>query len=322
MRIVFSIALLFLLFKTRNINLKELAADIRHADKTLLLLSFGVFFLMNILGLLRWEMLLRAAKLFIPLKRIIISFSGGIFFSLVLPSTIGGDLTRSIDLSLHTKKPHEVVATVLLDRLSGYAGLVILVLVSVFFGWGYVRENKFILISVTIITLLLAAVLLVLFNRPAYRKINSVLQSPGAGKIREAFRGLHREIHIFRDRKKVLAQNLLLSVLIQSIGPLTLYLICLSLGQKINFLYFLIFIPIIGAITLIPISIGGLGVRENLTVYLFSYAGLSENVAAGMALLNFSFILLCGIIGGLIYVFTVRHRRVQHYQPPAFPPRS
>ena len=321
-RICISIILLFILFKSKNINLKELAVDIRHANKAFLLLSFGAFFLTYIISLLRWAMLLRAANLHISLKRAIISFSGGIFFSLILPSTIGGDFTRSIDLSLHTKRPRQVVATVLLDRLSGYAGLVFLVLVSLFFGWSYVRDNKFILFSITIISFLLVLILLVLFNNFFYTKINNILHSPKAGKIRQAIIDLHREMHIFRQHKMVLAKNFLLSIAIQAIGPLTLYLTCLSLGQKINFIYFLIFTPIIGAITLLPISIGGLGVRENLTVYLFGYAGLSKGTAVGMAIISFSFILLCGIIGGIIYVLTVHHRRIQHYKPPSFQPHE
>ncbi|MCM8797075.1 MAG: flippase-like domain-containing protein [Candidatus Omnitrophica bacterium] len=318
LRIAFSVLLLFILFKSKEINLNELVAGIHRADKALLFVGFCIYFFINILGLLRWEMLLKATRIHLPLKRVIISYAGGMFFSLILPSTIGGDLTRSIDLSLHTKRPEEVVATVFVDRLSGYVGLVILVLISVFLGWRYVRDNSFILFSVMIISLLLATVLLVIFNRRVYTKINKLLHSPSAGRIRNAIRRMHQEVYIFRDRKKVLAQNVALSLLIQSIGPLTLYLICLALGQKINFIYFLIFIPIICAITLIPISIGGLGVRESLTVHLFGYVGLSKNIAAAMALINFSFILACGIIGGLVYVFTVHNRRIQHRQPRTY----
>jgi len=48
-------------------------------------------------------MLLKAAKINLPLKRVIMSFSGGVFFNVFLPSTIGGFL-RSMDLAKHTQK--------------------------------------------------------------------------------------------------------------------------------------------------------------------------------------------------------------------------
>jgi hypothetical protein len=66
----------------------------------------------------------------------------------------------------------------------------------------------------------------------------------------------------------------------------------------------------------LPISIGGLGVRENMTVLFFAKAGINQNSAVAMSLLNFLFILVYGAIGGLVYVLTIHHRRIQHNQPP------
>jgi len=153
-------------------------------------------------------MLLKAIKINLPLKRVIISFSGGIFFNLFLPSTIGGDLMRSIDLAAHTKRPSEVVATVLLDRLSGYIGLVFLALLSLLIGWDKI-EDKSVLFSVGLISLVLIAILLVLFNKFLYSKINKLLHSPNAGKIRELIKNLHQEIHLFRHNKRVIVNSLI-----------------------------------------------------------------------------------------------------------------
>ena len=74
--------------------------------------------------------------------------------------------------------------------------------------------------------------------------------------------------------------------------------------------------PIIGAITLLPISIGGLGLRKNTTMLFFTQAGVSKDMAVAMSLLNFSFIVAYGAIGGLIYVFTLHYRRQQPHQAP------
>ncbi len=310
LRLGISVLLLILLFKFNPIDKKALLDNIRNADKVILILALLFFSLIYILCFYRWKMLLEVANINLPLPRLIISFCGGIFFNLFLPSTIGGDLARSIDLAAQTKKPREVIATVFLDRLSGYVGLVIVVLFSLIFGWRLIQGNQAVLFSVAIITAILIAILLGLFNSFLYSRLNRLLTSSTAGKIREALKNLHQEIHFFKNYKKILLNNLILSVLIQTISPLISYLIALSLGIKINLIYFFIFLPIIGAVTLLPISIGGLGLRENTTVLFFAKAGVNHNLSLAMSLLSFFFILVYGAIGGLIYVLRVYHRRV------------
>jgi uncharacterized protein (TIRG00374 family) len=232
-----------------------------------------------------------------------------------LPSTIGGDLVRSIDLAAYTNRPREVVATVLLDRLSGYVGLVIVTLLAVFLGGKFVQD-KSILLSITIIAAPLIVILLVLFNEFLYSKVNKLLHSPSAGRIRNAIKNLHQEIYYFKQNKKVMLNSLIISLSGQAISSLTFYIISLSLGIKINLIYFFIFIPIIGAIAMLPISIGGLGLRDATTIFFFAKAGVNKDLAFAMSLLNFFFIVLYAAIGGIIYALTVHHRRLQHHKSP------
>ena len=311
LRIGISAILLILLFKFNKIDIHGLLIDIKGTDKVLLVIGFLIFFIVYLLGFLRWQMLLKSTGISIPLKRLAISFSGGVFFSIFLPSTIGGDLVRVADLAGHTQKTKEVVATVFLDRLSGYTGLVIVVILALLFGKGMVHD-KFVLSSVIVIITVLLSVMLVLFNSYIYSKITKFLSTPGAGRIKEMIRGLHHEIHIFRNHKKMILGNLLISFMIQVIAPISVYFIALSLGIKIDLIYYFIFLPIISAITLLPIAIGGLGLRENLFVVYFAKAGVIKQLAIEMSLLSFAFIIIYGALGGLIYVFTVRHRWVQH----------
>jgi len=322
LRLSISVILLVLLFKFKNIDIKALFENIKNIDKSLLFLAGFIFSLNYLLCFLRWRMLLAATGINLPAIRLITSFCGGVFFNLFLPSTIGGDVARSIDLAAYTKRPSEVVATVFLDRLSGYIGLVILVLFSLFLGWGLIRDNTSVIISVVIITAILIGVLLFLFNNFLFSKVNRYLHSPDAGRIRQALKNLHRDIHHFRTHKRMIINNLLLSIAIQMTSPISAYMIALSLGLKIKIIYFFIFLPIIGAITLLPISIGGLGLRENLTVFFFVKVGVAENPALLISLLTFFFLLICGALGGLIYVLTVHTRRIQYSKTPPVNPAN
>ncbi|MEI6831329.1 MAG: lysylphosphatidylglycerol synthase transmembrane domain-containing protein [Candidatus Omnitrophota bacterium] len=314
LRVGISIILLVILFKFNKIDIGGLVTDIKRTDKLFLATGFVIFFFGYFLGFLRWRMLLKAANICIPLKKLISSFSGGIFFNVFLPSTIGGDIVRSADLAEHTKRAKTVIATVFLDRLSGYIGLVIVILPAILLRKDLIHDNV-VFSSITVMIALLVIVLLILFNNRIYSIVTKFLSTPGAGKIKETIKDMHQEIHIFRNHKKVIIYNLALSTLIQVISPLGVYFIACSLGLKVNFIYFLIFLPIIGAVTLIPISIGGLGLREGLFVVYFAKAGVIKQLALAMSLLSFSFVLIYAAIGGFIYVLTVHHRLLQHNKP-------
>ena len=305
-----SIALLAFLFK--KTDTRAVFEAVRNSNKLFLCAAFLAYFPSYILAFLRWEMLLHTAGIKLPTKRVIISLAGGNFFNLFLPSSIGGDFIRTTDLAIHTKKTKEVIATVFLDRLSGYIGLVILALLAVAFGWKYARDNS-ILIFLAIISAILAAILFILFSKTLYLKLNKFLRNPERARgIIELIKGLHHEIHIFRRHKKIVLTNLILSIILQSITPLVFYLIALSLGIKLRIAYFFIFLPIIGVITLLPISIGGLGLRDASTIFLFAKAGLSRDPAFAMSLLAFFIILIYGLIAGIVYAITLHYRRIQH----------
>jgi len=314
LRIATSFILLFILFKFNKIDFNSLLRDIKSADRALLCVGFAFFILSYVMSFWRWKILLEAVNIFIPLKKLISCFCGGVFFSIFLPSTIGGDLVRTADLVSHTRKAKEVIASVFLDRLSGYIGMA-LVIIPAFLLGGSLVSDRVVLISVSAIVLILLLVLLLLFNSFIYEKISGFLSVPGAGRIREAIKDMHREIHVFRNHKKMIAGNIAISFAIQLIFPVSIYFIGLSLGVKINIFYYLIFVPIINAITLLPISMGGLGLREGLYVFYFAKAGVIKQLALAVSILSFSFVVFYGAIGGIFYVLTVHRRRLQHDQP-------
>lgn len=314
-RIGISIALLFLLF--RQVDVQNMLRIMKGAHRGLLLVGFVFTFFSFAFCFVRWRGLLNAAEIRIPFKRTLISFSGGIFFNLFLPSAIGGDFVRSIDLAMHTKKPRQIVASVLLDRISGYAGLVLLVLCALALG-GRLVFTRAVLVPVAIIASVLGVILLALFNEFVYKKLNKILAVAGAGRFWDSIRNLHEELYIFRRQRKALFLSVFFSLIVQIVNPIAFFFIALALGVKVSIVYFFVFLPIIGAITMLPISLGGLGVRDATTIFFFGLIGVAKDLAFAMSLLGFFFVIIFGAFGGLIYVLTVHHRRLQSYQPPSF----
>lgn len=319
-RVFISIVLLLVLF--RKIDFKGTFKVITQLNPFYFISAIVIFFIIYVLIFYRWKMLLDTRKAGVSSLRVFSSFSGGLFFNLFTPSTIGGDLSRSIDLGAHTKSYSVITATVLLDRLSGFAGLVTVAMVSLIFGYRLINDFS-VCIIVFLFAVLLGGIFLVLFNEGIYRRLNRSVAGPEPsrrakkGNFWENFKKLHAEIYFFRRHKTVLYANLGCSILIQAGASLFSYFLLRSLNTKINILYPLVFNPVITVITAIPISIVGLGLRDASSVFFYAKAAVAKDVALAQSLLNFAVIVIFGLIGGIVYVSTFRYRRLQPHQTDA-----
>lgn len=311
-RVFISLTLLLVLF--RKIDFKGTLKVIAQLSPLYFISAIVIFLLIYVLLFYRWKMLLDARKAGVSSPRVFSSFSGGLFFNLFTPSTIGGDLSRSIDLGAHTKSYGVIAATVLLDRLSGFAGLVIVAAISLIFGYRMINDFS-VYLTIFLFAVLLGGIFLVLFNEGIYIRLNRSVTKKR--NLWENFRKLHSEIYFFRRHRAVLYANLGCSILIQAGASLFSYFILRSLNTRINILYPFVFNPVITVITAIPISIGGLGLRDASSIFFYAKAGVAKDVALAQSLLNFAVIVIFGLIAGIIYVSTLRYRRLQPHQADA-----
>jgi len=162
---------------------------------------------------------------------------------------------------------------------------------------------------------LLIGVFLILFNQGIYERLNRSVSK--RGKLWENFKKLHSEIYFFRRHRAVLYANLGCSILIQAGASLFSYFLLRSLNTRISIIYPFVFNPVITVITTLPISIGGLGLRDASSIFFYSKAGVAKDVALAQSLLNFALIVSFGLIAGIIYVSTLRYRRLQPHQTDA-----
>ena len=298
-RICISTGVLFFLFKRVDVN--KIIQAISGANKPILTLVLLLIFLIYFIGFLRWKMLLTGLGLNLPQSLILKSFCLGTFSNLFFPSTIGGDFLRSIDLSLRTQKPRRVVASVILDRLSGYSALVIVALLALLLGYRVITD-KAVFFALGVILVLLAGILVILFNNFLFSKSKRLLRL--FGKMGQVLNNLHYELYNFRNQIRIIIKNFAYSLSIQLIMPFSVYLISRALGVRINPIYFFILVPIVSTISALPVSIAGLGLREASSMYFFTRVGMSAEAALTIALLSFFVIFSFGLMGGIIYALT------------------
>jgi len=308
LKIGITVGLLFFLFSKTDIN--KMVSIVKEIDLFYLLIALTIFVFTYYLGIVRWHVLLRGAQVVVPISRVALSYLMGLAVNLFIPSTVGGDFARGIDLSVYTSSSKaKVFATVILDRMCGYVAVVFLTSFSLIFGYKFVNDPA-VLISFGILASILLIILLILFNKRVFHLMLRIFGR--LEMIKKPLIRFHEAIILFRlkSRIKTISYALILALLIQIGAVFLLYFIAKSLRIDIAMIYFFIFVPIISAIAMLPITVGGLGLRDSSAVFFFTRIGLSASAAFTLSLMTFFFIMLAGIVGGIVYVFTLRPRRI------------
>ena len=126
---------------------------------------------------------------------------------------------------------------------------------------------------------------------------------PVINKISGIIEKLGNSFWDFRNQKKALLIALLLSLLLQAIVVFYYFLISVSLNFGIPFYNFFLIIPLSIFVMMLPISVNGIGLRENTFFFFLSPFAIAKSDAIAFAWVEFSFILIQGLIGGLVYTW-------------------
>jgi hypothetical protein len=122
------------------------------------------------------------------------------------------------------------------------------------------------------------------------------------GFISEKVEKAYEALHLYRGQYRVLIVALLMSLFLQVTYIACVYLIGIALGMEVPFRFYLSSIPLIWIITMIPVSISGIGLREGGFVFFFSMIGVKSEKSIALSLLVFSQMVLIGLIGGIMYL--------------------
>jgi uncharacterized protein (TIRG00374 family) len=300
-RIVLSAALLaYLYFK---VDVEKTSRVLRSADLKYIVLAFLVFNFINIFLFIRWTVFIKALGLQAPLASLVRYYLIGLFGNLFLPSAIGGDVIKILGLCQYTAQKAKVVASVLLDRLSGFAGMVVVAVLAFTLGYKLINDPTlaFSILAMAVVSSLLATVL---FHEGLYSWCSNVFQK--FPRIKNGLMQVHYDVALLKDRRDAIYQAIGLSCLSQTTLVFVFFLLAKALHQDVALLCFFVFVPLICVASSLP-SIGGLGVREAGAAYLLAKVGVASGVAVSLSLMTFVFMVAVGIVGGLIFLVTKSH---------------
>ncbi len=245
-----------------------------------IVLYVAVLLLGMVISAYKWEMLARAKGFNFPLKKYFQLYLTGTFLNNFLPSFIGGDTYRAYQIGKPERKYIAATSTVMMDRVTGLLGAMIL---SVFFAvlnWRVVIEHRPLLLIAGIALVVLLGVLAtgLVVKLPFWKLLAKFTPK----KILEVIKDFGQY-----QGSVALKKALWLSVGYGLIGlALVNYVLFSALGIQLSLLNYLTVIFSVSIVSSIPVSVNNIGIKEWAYVTFFGLFGVSASAVVTIAIIS------------------------------------
>lgn len=252
-----------------KIDFSKADVALRSAYWPYLLLALVAFIISKILAAFRLNYYFRNINIKLSEVENLKLYWLGMFYNLFLPGSIGGDAYKVILLKNSINAPYKkTTAAVLLDRISGLLALWLILAVYSFFVLDYTGYKSSIV----------GGAVLAIFG--LYYILNRWL----------------------KDFLPSFTATLLLGLLVQSAQVVAAYCIMSALGVIVHTTPFIFIFLLSSIASVLPFTIGGLGIREIVFLQGSAYFGLSQETSVVISIL-FYLITLFTSAWGIIYVY-------------------
>jgi glycosyltransferase 2 family protein len=253
------------------------------------LAALGVLVLTQVVSAWRWQILARPFGFERSVGQLLNYYFIGMYFNLLLPTSVGGDVVRAWYLDGGAGRRALAFASVFVDRFSGLLVLLCFGCIGVWVSPAGLPAWIPTLVWVTTASAVLGIALASWLARRGERLTAQL------SKVRLAIGAL--------ASPRVFAGSTFLSLGVQAGNIVLVWLVGLALGAEVPFGYYWVVVPMVTLLTMLPVSVNGMGVRENAMVVFLAPLGVPETTATPLALLWFLVFLTVSLAGGLVYLF-------------------
>ncbi|RUM89883.1 MAG: hypothetical protein DSZ24_00130 [Thermodesulfatator sp.] len=285
LRIIISGGLLVYLL--HRVEVASLATALRSYSPLWWIAGFIVYAAFQGLSVLRWQIICQYLGLQQSYRFFLRLYLVNMYFNTILPGIMGGDVVRSYYLYREGLRARESGASVLFDRGAGLAGLCF-ILVVVLPPWGsflpsHLRKIIFLWAAAGVLAGGGVSLWATFFSR----------KFPYLEPLR-----LPQALGIF-----------LLGLGVQLLYILQFVVMARGLDLKLPWSDFLVIVPVTSFLTSLPVTLGGLGVREASLMYFMSLRSVPQEKALLLGLLVYSVILAGALPGAYLYLKGLRSAR-------------
>jgi glycosyltransferase 2 family protein len=255
----------------------------------------------------RWRLLLQAQGIHLGCWRILRVYLIGAFFNLFLLGATGGDIVKIYYAMRETaSKKTAAFLSVLVDRMVGMLALVAVTAVLCSLQLGRLLADPLTRTLLTALALIMGGSVAVIFLGFCVDRFQLAHKLPDWLPMRGKIVELSTAFSIYARNPQVLAATFGLSTLAHLCIFLAFYFAARAFGVFSGLrgiLELLSVLPIILTIASLPISLSGMGVREQLFQNVLSAQfGTPESVAVMISITGFLIIVLWGLMGGCVYL--------------------
>lgn len=289
-------------FLVSQIDLHQLWLQLQHLSLPFILFALLYYTGCQWLSCIRWQIILRSTLHSLPMKLLISSYFAGMFLNTFLPGAVGGDVYRVYQVAKVSRDSEVAFVSVFLERITGVFALLAIALIGLPPAFKLIGQWDIIALLLGCTVTLTGGVLLMSSPRLLIL-VEPWLERLRMGKLAARFARIQILLRKFAQNHKALALTLGLSVVLQFIVVYYYFLIAQQLNIAVSYLELLVFTPIVTVISLLPISLGGLGLKEGVISYLFTRIGLTVEQALLLSLIITALGWLLSLPGALVLLF-------------------
>ncbi|NOT50596.1 MAG: flippase-like domain-containing protein, partial [Chitinophagaceae bacterium] len=235
-----------------KIDFAKAGTALKNANWFYLFLALIAFIISKLVAAIRLNIYFRNINIHLPASQNIKLYWLGMFYNLFLPGSIGGDAYKVILLTKKYKVPYKkTTAAVLLDRISGLSGLVLILAV---YGSFVLKDDLYSALIITGAILSVVALYLILK-------------------------------FWLKDFTQSFFPALLMGVLVQASQVVCVYLIMAALNIPPDANEYIFIFLVSSIVAILPLTIGGLGAREIVFLEGSKYFGLLQETSVVISLL-------------------------------------
>ncbi len=301
----FVVTAAIIIFLFARVDLATMARHLAQANLLVLLTALALYFLAIALGIVKWQLLVRAQGLEASLAELITYSFVGLFFGNLLPGSVGGDVVRAYGLARASGRAEAAAISVLVDRLIGLAAflgaaVIMGMLAALTLTRGAELEQVEILMAIAVTLFLIGGALL--FSRRLSERWMRIFDWAPLAPMQPIAQKIQHALQLYRHNFRALMLNLAVSAGIVVVTTLTWYAVAVALALDVSLFYFFLFNPLIAIVVLIPISLNGLGAKEATAVFFFGLVGVPAELALALSLIFHLLIVLTSLPGGILWV--------------------
>lgn len=306
-----ALAILVLWWLLKKMGVDKLAATVHTLTNAwpLVLAALAMAAFPMLLSMARWRSILVSLGMTLPWPRVARIFMIGAFFNTFMVGSTGGDLAKAYYVARETRhRKTEAVTSVFIDRVIGLIVLALLTVSVIAVRWSFYgshSETRTPAIAALVACgLILGGSLAVLSVHwfevwPALRRWQS---RPVIGKALATAERAYNAFYVCRSHPRLLLILAAYSLGVQLALVASIELLGRGLGLSLGFVDYLSVAPLVGLISAIPATPGGVGIREFANINLLAALAVPSEKAMVLSLASFIVLVAWSMPGGILFL--------------------